>query len=63
MSKESIILDGGKYEVILDQTDGKFKFYALRFDEEWREFTGDKLALCMFQRIRDLEDKLYISIK
>ena len=61
--KESVILDSGKYEVILDQTDGTFKFHALRYGEEWRDFTGDNLILCMFQRIQDLEDKLYISIK
>ena len=61
--KESILLDDGKYEVILDQTGGTSKFYALRYGEEWRSLTGDNLVLCMFQRIQDLEDKLYISIK
>ena len=61
--KESILLDGGKYEVILDQTDGTFNFHTLRYDEEWRDFTGDNLVLCMFQRIQYLEDILYTSIK
>ena len=63
MSKESIILDGGKYEVILDQTDGTFKFHALRYGEEWRDFSGDNLVLYMFERIQDLEEQLYTSIK
>jgi len=59
MSKESILLDGGKYEVIFDQTSGSTsEFYALRYGEEWRSLTGDNLVLCMFQRIKDLEERL-----
>jgi hypothetical protein len=61
--KESILLSDGKYEVILDQEGSKFNFHALRYGEEWRSLAGDNLVLCMFQRIQDLEDKLYTSIK
>ena len=61
--KESILLDDGKYEVIFDQTNNTSKLHALRYGEEWRSLTGDNLVLCMFQRIQDLEDKLYVSIK
>lgn len=61
--KESIILDGGKYEVIFDQDGSTSKLHALRFGEEWKDFTGNNIILCMFQRIQDLEDKLYTSIK
>ena len=56
--KESIILDNGKYEVILDQTNNTFDFHALRHGEQWRCLTGDNLILCMFQRIQDLEEQL-----
>ena len=56
--KELIILDSGKYEVVLDQTDGKFNFYALRYGEKWRNLTGDNLVLAMFNKIQDLEDIL-----
>jgi len=58
--KESVILDSGKYEVVLDQTDGKFNFLALRYGEEWRDLTGDNLVLTMFNKIQDLEDKLLV---
>jgi len=58
--KELIILDSGKYEVVLDQTDGKFNFHALRYGEKWRELTGDNLVLVMFNKIQDLEDKLLV---
>ena len=58
MSKESILLDNEKYEVIFDQTSGKCEFHALRYGEEWRNLTGDNLVLCMFQRIQDLEERL-----
>jgi len=58
--KESITLDSGKYEVVLDQSDGKFNFHALRYGEEWRDLTGDNLVLAMFNKIQDLEDKLLV---
>jgi hypothetical protein len=61
--KESIILADGKYEVVFDQNGQRSDFYALRYGEEWRSLTGDNMILCMFQRIRDLEDKLYANIE
>ena len=52
--KEKITLDEGKYEVVFVGS----RLKALRYGEEWRDLTGDKLFLCMFQRICELEDKL-----
>ncbi|HEY8805686.1 MAG TPA: hypothetical protein VIM42_11395 [Clostridium sp.] len=63
IKSESIFLDGGKYEVVFDQSGYSTEFYALRYGEKWRSLTGDNLVLCLFQRIQDLEDKLYTSIK
>ena len=56
--KESVILDSGKYEVILDQSYGEFNFHALRYGTEQRDLTGDNLVLAMFNKIQDLRDKL-----
>lgn len=56
--KESIKLDDGKYEVVLDQTNNTFDFHALRHGEQWRHLTGDNLVLSMFQRIQELEELL-----
>ena len=49
--KKSILLDHGKYEVIFDQDGSTSKLHALRYGEEWKDFTGDNLVLCIFQRI------------
>jgi len=56
--KESVKLDSGKYEVVLDQTYGEFNFNALRYGEKWRNLVGDNLILAMFYKIQELEDKL-----
>jgi len=56
--KESVKLDGGKYEVILGQDGSSFNFHALRYGEKWRNLVGDNLILAMFNKIQDLEDKL-----
>jgi len=56
--KETIKLDNGKYEVILDQDGSKFNFHALRYGEQWRDLIGDNLILAMFYKIQDLENKL-----
>ncbi|OHD25260.1 MAG: hypothetical protein A2Y34_03900 [Spirochaetes bacterium GWC1_27_15] len=57
--KESIVLSDGKYTVILDSGNSKFLFYALRYNEPWEAGTHlDNLHLAMFQRIRDLEDRV-----
>jgi len=57
--QESVILADGKYTVILEFGNSKFLFYALRYNEEWEAGTHlDNLHLAMFQRIRDLEDRV-----
>lgn len=43
--KEKIELDG-KYTVVLTNNGGSFR--ALRYGEEWRDLTGDDMALSMF---------------
>ncbi len=53
---ESIKLDNGKYEVILN--DKPWKFEALRYGETWRSLTGDNLVLAMFYRIQELEEEI-----
>ena len=50
-SRETIQLDGGKYTVTFE--DGEL--WAERNGTTWRELTGDKLILCLFQRIQELE--------
>lgn len=53
---ESIKLDDGKYEVV--HTDNPWIFKALRYGEEWRDLTGDKMVLTMFYRIQELEEEI-----
>ncbi len=53
---ERVILENGKYEVVLEGN-GK-KFYALRHGEEWRDLTGDNLCLALLNKILDLETDL-----
>lgn len=45
-----------KYTVIFDFDKGTAK--ALRYDEDWRDLTGDKLILAMFDTIVDLKERL-----
>ena len=51
---ESIKLENGKYEVIVSNNGSDF--HALRFGEEWRDLTGDKMIMAMFYRIQKLEE-------
>lgn len=51
-----IDLVDGKYSVIVDLNNGVFK--ALRYGEEWRSLTGDKLVLGMFDRIVELQEEV-----
>lgn len=53
---ESIILDGGKYEIIIIDNGREFK--ALINGEEWRNLLGDNLILAMFYKIQGLEEKI-----
>lgn len=53
MKKESVKLDGGKYEVI-SYEDGNFE--CLRAGREWRNLVGDNVALHMFYKIKLMEE-------
>ena len=53
---ESIMLDDGKYTVVLNSNPYGFK--ALRYGEEWRDLTGDNLILSMFYKIQGLQEIL-----
>ena len=44
----------GKYSLIHN----KGKLRALRYDQEWRDLTGDGMVFAMFCRIKELEEKL-----
>lgn len=46
-----IDLFDGKYTVVCSPQE----FKALRYGEEWRDLTGDKLVFAMFDRIVELE--------
>jgi NDP-sugar pyrophosphorylase family protein len=50
---ETISLENGKYTLSL--VNNGEKLYAFRHDEFWRDLTGNKLALAMFQKIQELE--------
>lgn len=57
--REEIHLEDGKYTVVLDQTNG-FEFYAMRYNEKWRNLSndGDKLILALFQECRNLKEQV-----
>lgn len=56
MSEKEILKINEKYTVILDQ-DVNFKFYATRNGESWRDLTGDKLVLAMFQELQTAKEE------
>lgn len=49
-----VTLEDGKYTVLY----GAGVCKALRYGEEWRDLTGDKLIGCMVDRILDQEARL-----
>ncbi len=51
---EKIVLEDGKYTLIHHKKHGGIT--VLRYGETWRNETGDKLILSMFQKIRELEE-------
>lgn len=51
-----ISLYDGKYEIV--HNDNPYVFKALRYGKEWRDLTGDGMILTMFERIKDLEERL-----
>jgi hypothetical protein len=56
MAAQSINLLGGKYTVVVDPGAGIYR--AERYREPWRDLTGDKLVLAMFDEIVDLRAEL-----
>lgn len=56
MYESKIILDNGKYEVIM--SDDCSKFEAIRYGEPWRDLVGDGLVFNMFMRIKELEKEI-----
>jgi hypothetical protein len=54
MTETRIVLDDGKYTVIHDNGTN---FRALRYNEEWRDLTGDGLVLAMAQEIETLREQ------
>jgi hypothetical protein len=48
-----IVLEGGKYTLI----HGEGQMKALRYGEEWRDLTGDKLFGAMVSRIVELVEE------
>lgn len=58
MPKESVVLDNGKYEVVVESAPGHHRFHALRYGEPWRDLTGDGMIMAMLYRIQELEEKV-----
>lgn len=52
----NLSLEDGKYTIILENH--PYSFVALRYGEQWRDLTGDKLILALVQKVLELEDKL-----
>lgn len=49
----------GKYTVIIDMQTGQAE--CLRYGEKWRDLTGDKMVLALFDTIVDLQGELDVS--
>lgn len=49
--EEKVVLEHEKYTLVQD--DGSLK--CLRYGEEWRDLTGDKMVGALFSRVRQLE--------
>jgi hypothetical protein len=47
---EQIILYDGKYKIIIPQSADE-KFECFRYDEPWRDLTGDGMVMALCQRI------------
>lgn len=58
MNQIEVTLEDGKYTVILNKAASEpgRTFYALRYGEHWRDLTGDKLMLAMFNQIVELDE-------
>lgn len=54
-----VIVIDSKYTVRVGTAqEGRFIFECLRYDEPWRDLTGDNLALAMAQKIRDQQEEI-----
>lgn len=49
---KTLNLEDGKYKVLVEDS-GRVR--ALRYDQPWRELSGDKFIYCLVDRILDLE--------
>lgn len=54
---QKIILDGGKYTVIYDETNS-FPEKCLRYGEDWRDLVGDNLIFYLCNKIKELKEKI-----
>ena len=54
MASSEITLCDGKYKVILHDD---FRFEALRYEQPWRDMTGDGMIFAMFTLIKELENE------
>lgn len=52
-----ITIDGGKYTLVNELDEGG-RMQALRYGEEWRDLTGDGLALAMYHEIERLQAEI-----
>jgi hypothetical protein len=57
MSESKIVLEDGKYTILYGAEKGQ-KFQALRYGEEWRDLTGDKMVYLLCCKVEELEEKL-----
>lgn len=48
--------EDGKYTVIFDEQSGALK--ALRYGDEWRDLSGDKLIYCMLAEHADAQAEI-----
>lgn len=60
MSK-TIKLENGKYAIQMSDSNGVVT--AFRFDEYWRDLTGDKLYLALFNKIEEVQAEAASNLK
>lgn len=56
--KKIISLEEGKYKIILDEETCEIS--VLRYDEQWREYLGDKLIYAMVSELIKAQHALFI---
>lgn len=55
MNTEIIVLDNGKYKIYVTNLN---TITVHRYDEPWKDLTGDNLVYSMFSKIKELEKEL-----